>query len=105
MVISSFFPGRIRIRDKVFRDSEISQSLRAAIEWHDAIKKIEHNLTTGSVLIEYAPEKLPVSALSALSGELLSLKKLCDRYNLREDETLRSQILGKIAELKEKLVA
>ena len=99
MTISSFFPGRIRLRDKVLKDDAISSALRAAIEWHESVTNIEHNLQTGSVLIEYTPEKLPMAQLTALTSELLSLKKLCDRYNGRD----QSAILAKIAELKQKL--
>ena len=101
MVISSFFPGRIRLRDKVLKDAEISAALRDAIEWHEAVKNIEHNLVTGSVLIEYEVDKLPLPALTALTSELLGLKRLCDRYNGRD----RKPILDKIAELKSELSA
>ena len=99
MNVSSFFPGRIRIRDQVLRDSEISAALRSAIEWHESVKNIDHNLQTGSVLIEYNVAKLPMSKLTALQNELLALKTLCDRY----DGKNKAGILNKIAELKEKL--
>lgn len=99
MTISSFFPGRIRLRDKVLKDAEISEALRASVEWHCSVTNIEHNLQTGSVLIEYTPEKLPMKQLTALTSELLSLKKLCDRYNGKD----KTPILEKIAELKAKL--
>ena len=99
MTITSFFPGRIRLRDKVLKDQEISAALRAAVEWHESVTNIEHNVVTGSVLIEYEPDKLPMKQLTALTSELLALKKLCDRYNGKD----KSPILAKIAELKEKL--
>lgn len=95
MYISSFFPGRIRLRDNVLKDSEISTALRNAIEWHESVKNIEHNLQTGSVLIAYEPSKLPMAQLTALTSELLSLKKLCDRFNGKD----KSVILEKISEL------
>ncbi|WP_191017989.1 HMA2 domain-containing protein [Treponema zioleckii] len=99
MNISSFFPGRIRLRDAVLKDAEISAALRSAIEWHEAVKNIEHNLQTGSVLIEYTPSKLPIEKLTALQSELLELKGLCDRYNGNN----RQPIFNKISELKERL--
>lgn len=99
MYISSFFPGRIRLRDGVLKDEEISTALRNAIEWHEAVKNIDHNLQTGSVLICYEPAKLPMQKLTALTNELLQLKALCDRYNGKD----KSAILGKIADLKGKL--
>ncbi|MCR5217466.1 HMA2 domain-containing protein [Treponema sp.] len=99
MNVSSFFPGRIRIRDEVLKDGEISAALRAAIENHEAIKNIDHNLRTGSVLIEYHVSKLPVEKLMTFQKELLELQKLCDRYNGSD----KSAILLKIGELKEKL--
>ena len=99
MNVSSFFPGRIRIRDEVLKDSEISSALRKAIEWHESVKRIEHNLRTGSVLIEYSPARLPLEKLSALQTELLSLKSLCERYDGRGKDA----ILEKISALREKL--
>ena len=99
MNISSFFPGRIRIRDEVLKDAEISGVLRAAIESHEAIKNIDHNLRTGSVLIEYYVSKLPVEKLLTFQKELMELQQLCEHYNGKD----KSAILKKIGELKEKL--
>ena len=79
MTISSFFPGRIRLRDAVLKDAEISAALRSAIEGHESVRNIEHNAVTGSVLIEYDPARLPTETLAALSDELLALKSLCAR--------------------------
>ncbi len=99
MTISSFFSGRIRLRSAVLKDDEISLALQKAVEWHESVKKIERNALTGSVLIEYDPKKLPVSALSALTDELLLLKKLCEHF----DGKNKDEILKKIDSLKEKL--
>lgn len=99
MTISSFFPGRIRLRDNVLKDETISQAFRQAVEWHESIKNIDHNVRTGSVLIEYEPSLLPMEKLSALTSELLALKKLCERYNGTE----RQPILDKISQLRSRL--
>ena len=101
MMISSFFPGRIRLRDEVLKDVEISAALQDAIQEHEAVKKIEHNLKTGSVLIEYSVLKLPVQKLTSLKEELLLLQDMCAHYS----NSTKPAILAKIAELKQKLLA
>ena len=69
-MITSFFPGRIRLRAPVFKDLNLVAKARSILAKSDAIKKIEHNPVTGSVLIEYYPSKVPMEKL--LPAGLLS---------------------------------
>ena len=52
MIVSSFFPGRIRLRNDVFKDDDIFSALYSAVGSHSAVKKVERNERTGSVLVE-----------------------------------------------------
>lgn len=99
MIVSSFFPGRIRLRNEVFKDAEIYSALYSAVGNHPAVKKIERNEITGSVLLEYIPEKLPVDKILALQSELLALGKLAEFYSAKN----KSEILRKIKEIESKL--
>ncbi len=99
MIISSFFPGRIRLRNEVFKDDDIFSALYSAAGNHPSIKKIERNEKTGSVLIEYIPEELPMEKLLSLKNELLSLGKLAEFYSKKN----KPEILEKIKEIKNKL--
>lgn len=99
MIISSFFPGRIRLRNEVFKDDDIFSALYSAAGNHPSIKKIERNEKIGSVLIEYIPEKLPMEKLLAMQNELIALGKLAEFYNEKD----KPEIIEKIKEIKKKL--
>lgn len=53
MIVTSFFPGRIRLRANIFKDSEIYEKALSILksEDNDSIINIQHNQITGSVLI------------------------------------------------------
>ena len=99
MIVSSFFPGRIRLRDEVFKDNDIFSALYSAVGSHSAVRKVERNEKTGSVLVEYIPENLPMEKLLALKDELLALGKLAESYNQKN----KPVILEKIQEIEKKL--
>ncbi|MGI5174260.1 hypothetical protein H0R92_11770 [Treponema sp. OMZ 840] len=99
MVISSFFPGRIRLRHAVLKDAAVADALKSAVESHAAVKHVECNTHTGSALIEYTPEELPLQKFELLKNEILCLKRLCDFY----DEKKKTQLLSAIKKLAEKL--
>ncbi|MBQ8384884.1 MAG: hypothetical protein IJX45_08100 [Spirochaetaceae bacterium] len=80
MNVTSFFPGRIRLRGEIFRDMEIASALRQAVEWHPAVQEIQLNQRTGSVLISYDENLLPMARIGALSAQLLELRALCLHY-------------------------
>ena len=81
MIVSSFFPGRIRLRNDVFKDDDIFSALYSAVGSHSAVKKVVRNERTGSVLVEYISENLPMEKLLALKDEFFALGKLAETYN------------------------
>lgn len=100
MIVSSFFPGRIRLRANVFKDSEIVEKAIKILKSSDAIKKVENNFVTGSVLLEYYPEKIPMEKLKPLQPFFEKLQNVANHY----DGKNRSQILEMLDRL-EKIVA
>ena len=76
MIVSSFFPGRIRLRNDVFKDDDIFSALYSAVGSHSAVKKVERNERTGSVLVEYISENISSSLKTSLRKRILPGKKL-----------------------------
>ena len=62
-MITSFFPGRVRLRAPIFKETDLVEKARAILSKSDAVKNIETNPVTGSVLIEYNPAKVPMEKL------------------------------------------
>ena len=75
MVVSSLFPGRIRLRSLLLQDADICAALKTALEQQPAVHKVEYSTHTGSILIEYESDKLPIKKLHALKDELAELKQ------------------------------
>ncbi len=99
MVVSSFFPGRMRLRHAVLENEDIAEALKSAVEAHKSVKHVEYNTRTGSALIEYEPDKLPLQKFKALKTELAALQNLCDSYT----ENKKTELLAAIRHLAEKL--
>ena len=99
MIVSSFFPGRIRLRDEVLEDEDIAAALKSAVEAHKSVKHVEYNTRTGSALIEYDPAELPIQKFKILKDEIYALQKLCDFYT----EAKKTEVLKAIKSLAEKL--
>lgn len=84
MLVTSFFPGRIRLRAPIFKDAELYQKARRILEKLDengAIKRLDHNPTTGSVLIEYETKKLPMEKLTGMQEFFTKLGNEAERYS------------------------
>ena len=62
-MITSFFPGRVRLRAPIFKESDLVETARSILSKSDAVKNIETNFVTGSVLIEYDPACVPMEKL------------------------------------------
>ena len=95
MMVTSFFPGRIRLREAVFKDSVIVQECTKILKCSDAVKNISSNCNTGSILLEYDPEKVPVDKLKPLVPFFTELEKLARNY----DSSKRTVIMSKLREL------
>lgn len=95
MIVTSFFPGRIRLREEVFKDSVIVEECIRILKGCDAVRNIQNNYITGSVLLEYDPSKVPVEKLQPLVPFFKDLEKLAHNYNV----TKRDVIMSKLREL------
>ncbi|MGP1594156.1 MAG: HMA2 domain-containing protein [Treponema sp.] len=102
-MISSFFPGRVRLRAPIFKDTDIVQAAKdiitSAAEVKNAVKTIDCNLTTGSVLICYDPFKLPMERLQPLIPFLQKLHDEAKHYT----PSKKTHILALLEELRELL--
>ncbi|MBQ9207339.1 MAG: hypothetical protein IJ158_11595 [Treponema sp.] len=94
-MITSFFPGRVRLRAPVFKEADLVEKAQAILKKSDAIKRVEHNPVTGSVLIEYYPAKVPMEKLSSMQNFFMHLAREAEHF----DGTNREQILSMLDEL------
>ena len=93
----NYFPGRIRIRDKIFRDQEIRAAFLEIAEGFDASQEISFNEKTSSLLIEYDASKVD-------EEKFKSLLPLAQKYRsaiLFYEEKRKPEILSGILEIKE----
>lgn len=95
MMVTSFFPGRVRLRAPVFKEEALVEKAIEILRKFPALKNIENNLLTGSVLIEYQADKVPMEKLLPLRDFFMDLAKEAEGF----DGTNR----GKIFEMLEKL--
>lgn len=94
-MITSFFPGRVRLRAPIFKEADLVEKARLILGKSDAVKKIENNFLTGSVLIEYYPEKVPMKKLLPMQEFFTNLAKEAQRF----DGSNRQKILSMLDEL------
>lgn len=78
-MITSFFPGRIRLRAPVFKDTVLVERALSVIKKVPGFINIENNLVTGSVLIHYDPEKVPQEKLLGLKDFFILHQELPDQ--------------------------
>jgi hypothetical protein len=78
-MIVSFCPGRIRLRFKELKDQAVADMARTRLMETPGITKAEVNTLTGSILVEYDAEILPVKKLLDLGRRELA------KFNIRLD--------------------
>ena len=98
-MITSFFPGRIRLRAPVFKESDLVEKAKSILQKSEAVKKIENNLLTGSVLIEYSPSKVPLEKLTSMQDFFARLAS--EAQNFDGTESSRAKISGMLDKLEE----
>jgi len=96
MIVTSFFPGRIRLRESVFKDPVIVEECLKILKDSGVITNVQNNYTTGSVLLEYNADKVPLDKLEPLVPFFKELERLTHNYNGKNREV----ILEKLKELK-----
>jgi len=94
-MITSFFPGRVRLRAPIFKEADLVEKARSILQKSDAIKSIENNFLTGSVLIEYYPEKVPMKKLLPMQDFFTNLAMEAQHF----DGSNRQKILSMLEEL------
>ena len=97
-MITGFFPGRIRLRAPVFKDTTVTERALSILRQpplSSIIKDIEHNPVTGSVLIKYHPTKVPMAKLTSLLPFFKKLEKEAEMYS----EKNKAIILAMLDEL------
>lgn len=94
-MITSFFPGRVRLRAPIFKDEELCNRARSILMTSDAVKNVEHNLVTGSILLEYDTAKVPMDKLLPMQNFFMNLASEAMRF----DEKNRSKIIEMLNEL------
>ncbi len=102
MLITSFFPGRVRLRAPIFKNEELCGKARSILSKSDAVKNIEHNPVTGSILLEYDIKKVPMEKLIPMQDFFMKLGKEAERYD--GTETGHKKIAAMLYEL-ESIVA
>ena len=95
-MITSFFPGRIRLRAPVFKQEDLVEKAKKILEKFDAVKNIEHNPVTGSVLIEYEPDKVPMEKLLPMQDFFTQLAN--EAQNFDGTETSKAKIAEMLEE-------
>ena len=96
-MITSFFPGRVRLRAPIFKESDLVEKARAILSKSDAVKNIETNPVTGSVLIEYNPAKVPMEKLLPMQDFFAKLAKEAQHFDGRDES--REKILEMLSSL------
>ncbi|WP_197018273.1 HMA2 domain-containing protein [Treponema sp. C6A8] len=81
MMVTSFFPGRIRLRAPVFKEADLVEKAIGILRKFPALKNVENNLLTGSVLIEYEADKVPMEKLISLRDFFMELAKEAERFD------------------------
>ena len=112
-LVTSFVPGRIRLRGKIFRDREITRALEAAIACaNEALPSaglsMEANNETGSLLVTYNADALPSAAalkkrMQAFAASFPGMEKLRIKVAFYRPDEDRTFVLEAVQRLKEAL--
>ena len=96
-MVTSFIPGRIRLRAPVFKDEELCAKARKILESSDAVKSVEHNPVTGSILLLYDPERVPMDKLMPMEKFFMRLGFQAMNFSQRNREQI-SAMLDELAD-------
>lgn len=94
-IVTSYFPGHIRLRASILKDLDIASAAIKAIEDLGFIGTFSHNPKTGSILVEYDPKQITPEKLERLKPMLsgiMALKRKVVLYNPKDKEFMLSEI-------------
>ncbi|MDE7314941.1 MAG: hypothetical protein K2N11_04485, partial [Mucispirillum sp.] len=80
MIVLSFFEGRVRLKASLFKNSDISNQIRDMLLASNAVKNITVNEVTGSMLIEYFPNKIPLLKIKKAMSYFEKIKEIYEIY-------------------------
>ena len=92
----NYFPGRLRLRDPALRDEAIRSAALAVLHSICPAADPKYNEKTGSVLITYDPDSVPLERLQTLVPDLQKLRQKIAVYS----ENNRDDILSDIARIR-----
>ena len=97
MIITSFFPGRIRLRAPIFKDEELFLQAKNIVSrfLQEADVQIENNFFTGSILIQYNAKKLSdekMKKILSLKETGKKLNKIAEHYTPNDKETVKKML-------------
>ncbi len=95
----NYIPGRIRLRDKMFRDDEIRNTALAIANGINADQEIVWNEKTSSILVTYNASKVDEEKFKSLSPIIEKYKMKLLVYSERN----KASILNMLAEIKSAL--
>ncbi|MBR1897114.1 MAG: cation transporter [Pyramidobacter sp.] len=75
-IVESFVPGRIRLRSSLLHDGETAAMLQGAMSAIPGVQSADLNAATGSLLLKYDADALPLEKLSPLLPLLEQVKAL-----------------------------
>ena len=96
MMQINYFPGRLRLRDPALRDEAIRTAALAVLHSICPAADPKYNEKTGSVLITYDPDSVPLERLQTLVPDLQKLRQKIAVYS----ENNRDDILSDIARIR-----
>ncbi len=94
-IVSSYFPGRVRLRSPFLRDSDLRCAVIDAIEELGFSGTYKVNEDTGSVLVQYDPDQLTgniIEALRPMVNEMAKLRMKVEYYTPKDKAFLLSEI-------------
>ncbi len=92
----NYFPGRLRFRDPVLRDSDIRSAALDAVRILCPQAEISYKESTASILAVYPAETVDMEALKKLVPYLLKIEPKVRFYTPKK----KDEILAGIAEIK-----
>ncbi len=84
--------GRIRIRDKVLKDDDIRNAATAVVQKICTVQNMEYNEKTGSVLIQFQKDTLPIEKLQTLIPVARKLQAKVNLYTPKKKNEILAEI-------------
>ena len=92
MMQINYFPGRLRLRDPALRDEAIRTAALAVLHSICPAADPKYNEKTGSVLITYDPDSVPLERLQTLVPDLQKLRQKIAVYSEKNQDDILSDI-------------